>query len=175
MERETENVKRKRDSSVERETENVKRKPNSSVESEMGNVKRIFFFDFEKLEVYKLALEFVDDIFKITERLPMVLQFSIGDNLRRAAISVPNNIAEGSGKFSLKEKKHFFRIALTSDRECIPMITLLRRRNLITSDEQKNLRDKCIRISQMLFNLIDSAKVPFNVSRSPFHEQRGVV
>lgn len=131
----------------------------------------VFFFDFEKLEVYKLALEFADDVFRITEKLPMVLQFSIGDNLRRAAISIPNNIAEGSGKISSKEKKHFYRIALTSDRECIPMITLLKRRCLITNDEETFLRDKCIRISKMLFGLIDSVGKIFNLEPLTLNEQ----
>jgi len=130
-----------------------------------------FVFDFETLEVYQLALEFVDDVFRITERLPVALQFSIGDNLIRAAISIPNNIAEGSGKFSLKEKHYFYRIALSSDRECIPMITILKNRNLITSGEKKELRVKCIRISQMLFNLIESAKVSFHITRCTFHDK----
>ena len=161
MKRETDNVKRMEQRIVKRETDNVKR-----------NKLEDFVFDFEMLEVYQLALEFVDDVFRITERLPMVLQFSIGDNLRRAALSIPNNIAEGSGRSSVKEKKHFYRIALTSDRECIPMIALLKKRNLITNDEKIQLCSKCIRISQMLFNLINTAMVPFNVSRSTFHELR---
>lgn len=131
-----------------------------------------FIFDFEKLEVYRLALEFTDDVFRITERLPMTLQFSIGDNFRRAAISIPNNIAEGSGKSSIKEKKHFYRIALTSDRECIPMITLLSQRNLFSDEEKKLLRSKCIRISRMLFGLIGSVKDTFNLEPLTFHPHK---
>ncbi len=135
-----------------------------------------FLFDFEKLDVHKLALEFADDVFRITERLPTMLQFSIGDNFRRAAVSVPNNITEGSGKSSVKEKRYYYKIALTSDRECIPMIALLKRRNLITEDEKKLLRDKCIRISKMLFNLIGSVKQrsTLNVKRSPSHGAKEV-
>ncbi len=69
-----------------------------------------FKFDFEKLEVYQLALEFLDFIFDICEELPFDLQSCLGDNLKRAGISVSNNIAEGSGKKSGKEKIRYYHV-----------------------------------------------------------------
>ena len=85
-------------------------------------------FDFEKLEVYKMGIEFVRKIYRITEGLPRNYGFSLGDQLRRAALSIVNNIAEGSGKLSKKEKSQFYRISLTSARECIRMLTILNER-----------------------------------------------
>jgi len=83
--------------------------------------KENFEFDFEKLEVYKLALEFLDYIFEICKSIPKDLQYALGDNIRRAGISISNNIAEGSGKKSGKEKSRYYGTSLDSTRECANM------------------------------------------------------
>lgn len=120
----------------------------------MWNGKEEFIFDFERLKVYELGLEFVQKIFRITKDLSRDYQFSIGDQLRRAALSIVNNIAEGSGKLSKKEKAQFYRIALNSARECIPMITLLNLEKLVLEFDCNNLRKQCIHICNMLGKLI---------------------
>ena len=74
-------------------------------------------FDFEKLDIYKRSIEFADFAYGIAESLPRNLQSSLADQLRRAAISICNNIAEGSGKISAKEKRQFYHYALDSGRE----------------------------------------------------------
>jgi len=99
-------------------------------------------FDFEKLDVYKEGLEFVKLIFKITMRFPKYLQFSLGDQLRRASLSIVNNIAEGSGQNSEKEKAHFYNYGLNSVRECIPMITLSKELGILKREEAEKLREK---------------------------------
>ena len=81
-------------------------------------------FDFERLEVYQLALEFVDEIFTILKKASRDIQFSVSDQLRRASLSITNNIAEGSDKATPKEKIQFYGFAINSARECIPMLTL---------------------------------------------------
>ena len=55
-------------------------------------------YDFERLEVYQKALDFTEQIFELTEQFPQRLQYSLGDQLRRASLSICNNIAEGSQK-----------------------------------------------------------------------------
>lgn len=120
----------------------------------MWNAKEKYTFDFERLKVYELSLEFVHKIFKITKDLPRDYQFSLADQLRRAALSIVNNIAEGSGKFSKKEKTQFYRISLSSARECIPMLTILTQEKLIPEDDGDNLRSNCTYICNMLGKLI---------------------
>ncbi len=113
-----------------------------------------YIFDFEKLQVYKEGLQFVKNIFKISSDLPRNYQFSIGDQIRRAALSIVNNIAEGSGKIYKKEKSQFYRISLNSARECIPMLTLLEQEKIVEEKYIIDLRKECIYICNMLGKLI---------------------
>ena len=110
---------------------------------------------FERLEVYQKALDYIDTIFKLTKAFPYHLQSSLGDQLRRSALSIANNIAEGSDKISPKERRLFYRYALDSARECIPMLTLAGRQNLV---ENGALRESCLTICRMLRGLTDSVK-----------------
>ena len=66
-----------------------------------------FMFDFEKLNVYQRALEFTNKIFDITQKFPKILQYSLGDQFRRATLSICNNIAEGSGKQTKRTKTQY--------------------------------------------------------------------
>lgn len=54
-------------------------------------------FDFEKLNVYQKALEYIDFVYKLTEKFPKEEQFGLTSNFRRAAQSIALNIGEGSG------------------------------------------------------------------------------
>lgn len=113
-------------------------------------------FSFERLEVYKRAIQFNDCIFTACDKLPIRLQSSIGDQLRRAALSIVNNIAEGSDKRFSKEKKKFYEYALDSSRECIPMLTIADLRGLIEKNSSGKLREECTVICRMLRRLIQS-------------------
>ena len=117
----------------------------------MGRVR----YDFERLEVYQRALTFAEVIFDTTERFPHKVQNSLGDQLRRAALSVCNNVAEGSQK-SGPAKRQFYGYSLDSARECVPMIELSFRRQLISEAEYEQLGDTCFRIASMMYALIRS-------------------
>lgn len=119
---------------------------------------REYIFDFERLEVYKKGLDFVKKIFKLTDNFPIRYQYSLGDQLKRAALSVVNNIAEGSGKISKKAKSQFYRIAINSARECVPMLTIVKDEKMNSDYNIDNLRQQCIYICNMLGRLINSIK-----------------
>ena len=110
-------------------------------------------YDFEKLDVYQKALDFAERVFEITEEFPQKFQFSLGEQLRRAALSICNNIAEGSQKRG-PAKRQFYGYALYSSRECVPMIELSRRRNLVTVDQHQLLADECFSIGNMMYRLM---------------------
>ena len=124
----------------------------------MWNEYREYVFDFERLAVYQLALKFITKAFKIYRELPREYRYSIGGQFTRAALSIANNIAEGSGKISKAGKAQFYHIALNSGRECVPMITLLLSEEQITKEEYQNLRLDCIHICNKLGKLIVSLK-----------------
>ncbi|MCQ2076369.1 MAG: four helix bundle protein [Bacteroidaceae bacterium] len=71
-------------------------------------------YDFRRLEAYVYGKELVKQVYLLIDLFPKSEQFALCDQLRRAIISVPSNIAEGLGRFSDKEKVHFLEIAYGS-------------------------------------------------------------
>ena len=65
-------------------------------------------YQFERLAAWQKAKELVIAIYQLLENFPQYEQFALSNQLRRAAISLPSNIAEGTGRISAKEKIHFF-------------------------------------------------------------------
>ena len=73
-------------------------------------------FDHEKLDVYQAAIEFVVLANDVVENLPRGRGY-LADQLQRASTSIPLNVAEGAGEFSINEKARFYRIAKRSATE----------------------------------------------------------
>ncbi len=115
-----------------------------------------FRFDFEDLKVYQKSLDFIDRIFKIYKKLDSEYKYSIGNNLIRAGLSVANNLAEGNGKRSKKEKKRYFDISSDSTRECVSVFNVLKRQAMIENKIYLELRVEAREITSMLRGLIDS-------------------
>jgi four helix bundle protein len=115
-----------------------------------------FKFDFEKLKVYQKSLGFIHEIFGIYKKLPREFKYTIGGNLVRAGVSIANNIAEGSGKKSKKEKSRYYSISLDSARECLSVLNVLLREELIDKDSYLKMRISGREITNMLFGLLES-------------------
>jgi four helix bundle protein len=114
-------------------------------------------FDFENLDVYKLALDFAKQIAQATETAPRG-HWSLVDQFRRASTSIALNIAEGAGRYAKGEKKQFYSIAKGSGYECVPLISLFCDLGLIDRNSAAEWKEKLQRISQMLTKLIQSLK-----------------
>ena len=71
-------------------------------------------FSFESLRVYKAARQLVKDVYLLQNLFPKEERYALGDQIRRAATSITSNLAEGSGRQSVKEKIHFIEIAFGS-------------------------------------------------------------
>ncbi len=112
-------------------------------------------FDFENLRVYQKALDFVDVVYKITKAFPVEEKFGLTDQIRRAAVSVALNIAEGSGG-SKPEFKQFVKIARRSVRECIAILEISFRQKYMASETKEKLRNDCSDMSKMLNGLLKS-------------------
>ena len=110
-------------------------------------------FMFEKLEVYQKAVDLADQIAGLTEKFPRGYGF-LTDQLNRAAISVAANIAEGNGRFTKADRRNFFTIARGSVQECVPLLELARRRNLVEHKTHNQLISQLEDIAKMLSGLI---------------------
>ena len=71
-------------------------------------------YEYKNLDVYKEAKNLVKMVYGLIEKFPKVETYALCDQLRRAVISIPSNIAEGSGRTSAKDQAHFFEIAFGS-------------------------------------------------------------
>jgi four helix bundle protein len=109
-------------------------------------------FDFQKLEVYQKAKNFCKEITAtINEKS---FDRVTNDQLRRASFSIMLNIAEGSSRFSNKDRKNFFVIARGSAFECAAIMEYLFETKEINEDVFTDSMRKLEEISKMLFGLI---------------------
>lgn len=88
-------------------------------------------FKFERLEIYQLALDYVDRCYALSERLPDLERYNLTQQLRRAATSVALNIAEGSTGQSDAEQVRFLGMALHSLLETVACQQLIKRRGYL--------------------------------------------
>ena len=102
-------------------------------------------FNFEKLLVYQKSLDFIDNVYDITEKFPAIERYNVTDQFRRAATSIALNIGEGSGGTD-KEFNAFLRISKRSMKECVVCTTIAHRRKYITSNEEFETKKKISRI-----------------------------
>jgi four helix bundle protein len=105
--------------------------------------------DYERLDAYQCALQFAALSFQIIERIPRG-HSELSDQLRRATISVPPNIAEGAGKTSHKERCRYHAIARGSAMECAAVVDLLRLLNLVEPKTATEAKALSVRLVAML-------------------------
>ena len=109
-------------------------------------------FDFKKLNVYQKAKEFAFETKVLIENNSF--DKHINDQLKRASFSIMLNIAEGSSRFSNKDRKNFLTIARGSAFECAAIIDYLCDNKLISNEIFQNFENRLVEISKILFALI---------------------
>lgn len=113
---------------------------------------------FRKLTVWQRSIQFVTSIYKITASFPKEEKYSLVDQIRRAAVSICLNIAEGSGSGSDAEFRRFLRMAQRSAYEVIAALEIA----INLKMEDKSILDEAIaevdQLSAMLSGLIKSLK-----------------
>ena len=107
-------------------------------------------FSFQSLEVWNLALELSIDLLDLASNLNQSRDFAFSGQLSRAALSVPTNIAEGSGAFSIKEFAYFVSIARRSAFECASIVILAQRRGLVSNEDSDDLLVRIDSLSRRL-------------------------
>ena len=107
-------------------------------------------FYYRKLEVYQRAKALSHAVWKLIKTFPVEERYGLCDQLRRAAMSIPINIAEGFGRFSAKEKAHFIQIAFGSLNEVMCELELSQDENYINEEQLKELENQIIPINRQL-------------------------
>lgn len=113
-------------------------------------------FSFENLGVYQKARKLVKDVYQIQTQFPAEEKYALGDHIRRSITSVTSNIAEGSGRDSVKDKAHFCVIAFGSLMEAFSQLQIAQDLKYISENEVERLRPQFEEIAKMLSGLKSS-------------------
>ena len=96
-------------------------------------------FRFESLDIWQLAIQFGQKLFEVSDQFPQHAQYNLGNQLRSAALSISNNIAEGSGSESKFEFKSFLNYSIRSTYETASILFFARNRNYLAEARFKEL------------------------------------
>ncbi len=107
----------------------------------------------KKLEVWKKSIAFVTLIYEETKKFPREEEFGLKSQLRRAAVSVPSNIAEGLTRKSRNDKLHFLNIAQGSLSEMDAQIEICKNMNYLGKDRYEKIEIQLVEIEKMLSGL----------------------
>lgn len=110
-------------------------------------------FSFENLRVYKTARDLVKNIYLVQNKFPKEERYALGDQVRRAAVSITANLAEGSGRQSVKEKIHFIEIAFGSMTEVFCELQIACDMGYISTEDFDALRPQFTEVAKMLSGL----------------------
>ena len=108
---------------------------------------------FKDLVAYKESRELVKMIYGLVHNFPREEIYALSDQLRRAAVSVPSNIAEGMGRYSVKEQTHFLEIAFGSLLEISAQLDIACDLGFIDSLNQKAIENQVDRVASLISGL----------------------
>lgn len=111
--------------------------------------------NFRKLNVYIKSKELVIQVYALLQNFPTEEKYGLCDQLRRAVISVPSNIAEGLGRSSVKDKGYFMQIAYGSLMEVLAQLDIAHDLRYITDDEFTKIEQLIIDVIKLLKGLIN--------------------
>lgn len=118
----------------------------------------------QKLHAWQAAIDLVKEIYLVTMSFPNDEKFGIISQLRRAAVSVPTNIAEGAARNSIKEFIQFNYISLGSTSEIDTLLILSKELQILNETDYKVLLNKTEKVSALLSGLIKHLKQKSKIS-----------
>lgn len=117
--------------------------------------------DYKELEVWKESKDLVKLIYKITESFPLSEQFGLTNQIRRAAVSIPSNIAEGLGRNHVKDTIQFLHVARGSLYEIETQLILAFELSFISKDIYETTLEKvhlCMKLISGFINYLENKK-----------------
>jgi four helix bundle protein len=109
---------------------------------------------FKDLKAWQRSMDLAEAIYEVTASFPKEERFALVDQMRRSAISVISNIAEGYGRGTDKDLTHFLYVARGSANELSAQIELSKRLSYISDDSFVNMDALCMEVNKMLSSLI---------------------
>ena len=118
-------------------------------------------FRFEELEIWRLAIEYAEDIYQLTEAqiFPINERYNLIDQLKRAAVSISSNIAEGSGVSTDKNFCSYLDIAVASALETVSLMSFAEKRGYIACGKKAELYSKAETLIKKIRSFKKSIKV----------------
>ena len=111
---------------------------------------------YKDLLVWQKSMDLAVEVYNVIKSLPKEELFGLSDQMRRAVVSVPSNIAEGQQRSSTKDYIRFLHIAKGSLGELETQVMLCERLNYLEKEKINKLVDQCIEIQRMISGLINS-------------------
>ena len=106
----------------------------------------------ENLKIWTKSIELTKAVYMLVAELPTDEKYGLSSQIKRCSISIPSNIAEGAGRNSQKEFKHFLGIANGSAYELQTQLILIIELNLITKEKVQPVIELCIEIQKMNYS-----------------------
>ena len=111
-------------------------------------------FKFEHWNAWKKSIEIFEEVAGIADKVPNKYQSSICDQIRRSCLSISANLAEATGRESVKEQKYYFAVAKGSIYETVSLLYIMRNRNYLGEESFYKLYEYLDEIDMMIHGLI---------------------
>ena len=119
-------------------------------------------FYYRKLLVYQHAMMLLEDVYHLTKQFPSSELHGLTNQIQRAAVSIPSNIAEGVGRFSIKDRIRFIDISNGSLMEVMCQLEIAQRLGYISEDDFKKQEINIATIAKMILGLRKNLEVKLN-------------
>ena len=113
----------------------------------------MYSFNYRKLNAYIYAKKLTCSVYSLIKNFPVEERYALCDQLRRAVVSIPSNIAEGASRSSVKEQIHFIEIAYGSLNETMCQLEIAYDLGYITNEQLNDLETEVKTVAQLLSGL----------------------
>jgi four helix bundle protein len=114
--------------------------------------------NFKELKIWQKALELSVDVYKVTSLFPKEDKFGLISQIKRSAVSIPSNIAEGAGRNSVKEFLYFLSVANGSSYELQTQLLISNKLNFLKDDVLESMLSELDEIQKMNYNFQKTLK-----------------
>ena len=119
-------------------------------------------YNYKDLDLYKAAKDLVLSVYALLRKFPKEEQYALCDQLRRAVISIPSNIAEGLGRVSTKEQIHFLEIAYGSLREVDCQLEIAKELTYISDEELLDVEQQLEKVAALIAGMRNQRSASLN-------------